>query len=158
LVYTSIGLPERLEQLRGRRVTESYRRALRGAAAIVAYSEHECSGLREILGTTSPTVTVVPFGVDGAVVRPVADTPGVDIVSGGIDPRRDFQLLVRIAERNPNLTVRIVCSQDHVRLLRDVPANVHVEVEIGLWDVRARLGAARIVALPVRENTYSGAT
>jgi glycosyltransferase involved in cell wall biosynthesis len=158
LVYTSIGLPERLERLRGKRVITAYRRALQGAAAIIAYSEHECSVLRETVGTTSPTVTFVPFGVDVSFFRPVSRTPDVDIVSVGIDPRRDFQSLVGIAERNPRLSVRIVCSRDHQRLLGHVPANVQVEVEIDLRDVHARFASARVVALPVQENTYSGAT
>ena len=42
--------------------------------------------------------------------------------------------------------------------LGPLPHNVSVETDIPLEDVRARLAAARVVALPVRDNSYSGAT
>ena len=40
-VYVAIGLPERLAQLRSRRVAGAYARALGSGSAVVAYSEHE---------------------------------------------------------------------------------------------------------------------
>ena len=38
------------------------------------------------------------------------------------------------------------------------PANVTIEVDLPFEQMRERLERARVVALPVRENTYSGAT
>ena len=44
------------------------------------------------------------------------------------------------------------------RALGAVPANVQVEADVPFPVVRDRLAGARVVALPVRDNTYSGAT
>ena len=159
LVYTSIGLPERLLQLRGKRMQRLYRAALSGAAAILAYSEHEAEWLREWLGPQAPSVVFLPFGVDPEVFRPdTASAPTTDVVSVGADPRRDFELLIEVAVRHPELSFRIVASADRARTLAALPANVELEIDLPLDEARARLADALVVALPVRENSYSGAT
>jgi glycosyltransferase involved in cell wall biosynthesis len=56
------------------------------------------------------------------------------------------------------LSFRIVATAAHARALGDVPDNVAVETDIPLAQVRDRLARARVVALPVRDNSYSGAT
>jgi glycosyltransferase involved in cell wall biosynthesis len=158
LVYVSIGLPERLEQLRGERMRNLYRTALGKAAAVVAYSENEAGWLRDWLAPGGPLVVFVPFGVDVDVFRPVEAEPDADVLSVGVDPRRDFELLVAIAERNPELSFRIVAGAGRARSLGELPANVALETDIPLEQVRSRLAGARCVALPVRDNSYSGAT
>jgi glycosyltransferase involved in cell wall biosynthesis len=80
------------------------------------------------------------------------------VVSVGVDPRRDFELLLRIAGRNPGLTFRIVAGADRARSLGRLPDNVTLETDIPLEQVRLRVAASRCVALPVRDNSYSGAT
>jgi glycosyltransferase involved in cell wall biosynthesis len=159
VVYTAIGLPERLVQLRGRRVTNLYRDALRRTRAIVSYAESEAAWLRDWLGEGAPAVVFVPFGVDVDAFRPdpgaVVDT---DVLSIGADPRRDFRLLTEIAGRRPEWSFRIVAGGDHARALGTLPANVTLETHIPLGQVRDRLAHARVVALPVRDNSYSGAT
>jgi glycosyltransferase involved in cell wall biosynthesis len=82
----------------------------------------------------------------------------VDVVSIGADPRRDFGLVVGLAERHPELRFRIVAGAANAAALGGAPANVAVEADIPLAAVRDRLAAARIVVLPVRDNSYSGAT
>jgi glycosyltransferase involved in cell wall biosynthesis len=158
LVYVSIGLPERLEQLRGERMRNRYRTALGKAAAVVAYSENEAGWLGDWLAPGGPPVVFVPFGVDVDVFRPVEAEPDADVLSVGVDPRRDFELLVSIAERNPELSFRIVAGAARARSLGELPANVALETDIPLEQVRSRLAGARCVALPVRDNSYSGAT
>src|SRR2546430_15040739 len=69
-VYTSIGLPERLVQLRGKLMPRLYRSALRRAAAILAYSGHEAHWLRDWLGPGGPDVVFLPFAVDVGAFRP----------------------------------------------------------------------------------------
>jgi glycosyltransferase involved in cell wall biosynthesis len=155
IVYVAVGLPERLVQLR--RLQSFYRRALTATRAIVSYAESEVRWLRHWLGDGA-NVVFVPFGVDTAHFAPVDRQPEVDVVSIGADPRRDFSLLTGIAARHPELTFRLVASAEHVRALGGLPANVSVETEIPLDAMRERLAAARVVALPVRENSYSGAT
>ena len=161
LVYVSIGLPERLARLSGRRVALRYADALRSVAAILAYSEYEAALLRDIVGAgpSSPPVTFVPFGVDTDYFGPCPGVaPDVDVVSIGADPHRDFPLLVRIAARHPELGFRIVAGAVVARELGPLPANVELEVEIPFAEMRDRLARGRVVALPVRANSYSGAT
>lgn len=159
IVYTAIGLPERLMQLRGRRMRDLYRSALRGSRTILSYAESEAKWLRHWLGASAPPIHFIPFGVDVDAFRPVPDRrPEVDVLSVGADPRRDFELLMTVARRRPELSFRIVVSEDHARTLVALPANVALETDIPLEQVRDRLATARVVALPVRDNSYSGAT
>jgi glycosyltransferase involved in cell wall biosynthesis len=85
-------------------------------------------------------------------------TPTTDVVSVGADPRRDFELLAEVASRHPELSFRIVASAERARTLASLPTNIELEIDLSLDDARARLEDARVVALPVRENSYSGAT
>jgi glycosyltransferase involved in cell wall biosynthesis len=159
LVYTAVGLPERLVQLRTDSARQLYAAALRRTQAIVAYSAVEVDWLQNWVGPGGPPVVFVPFGVDVESFRPVAQaSPDVDVVSVGADPRRDFELLTAVASRRPDLSFRIVTTVDRARSLQPLPANVAIETGLPLEEVRERLAAARVVALPVRENTYSGAT
>jgi len=158
LVYVSIGLPERLVQLRGPRMRRLYRHALRRARAIVAYSASEADWLRDWLGPGAPPVEFIPFGVDIAAFRPSGREPDTDVVSVGLDPRRDFELLIAVAVRRPELRFRIVAGADRARSLGTLPPNVDLEADIALEQVRERIAQARVVALPVRDNSYSGAT
>jgi glycosyltransferase involved in cell wall biosynthesis len=156
VVYVSIGLPERLEGLRGVR---SLRRAFRDAKAIVAYAKVEADRLRDWVEAESPAVVFVPFGVDVDAFRPRDDVqPQVDVLSVGADPRRDFELLLGVAARRPELSFRIVATSDRARGLTPIPENVVIETDVPLETVRERFAQARAVALPVRANSYSGAT
>jgi glycosyltransferase involved in cell wall biosynthesis len=159
VVYVSIGLPERLVQLRGERMRRFYVEVFRRARAIVAYSENEAVWLREWLGPDGPPVVFVPFGVDVNGFRPVPEVePDTDVLSIGVDPRRDFELLLGVAVRHPELSFRIVASAERARSLGARPANVGVQTDIPLDEVRYRFARARVVALPVSDNSYSGAT
>ena len=76
----------------------------------------------------------------------------------GADPHRDLQLLVEVARGLPDTRFALVAGRDNVRDLADVPSNVTVEIDLPFAEMKQRLDSARVVALPVRENTYSGAT
>ena len=160
LVYTAIGLPERLAQLRRARIRRVYAQALSSAAAVIAYSESEASELEAWLERhdTPARVEFVPFGVDTTAFVPSGRAAAPEVVSVGADPHRDFELLLAVAARMPEVGFRIVATGDRVRSLRSVPANVAVESDLPFGDMCARLRDARVVALPVRENSYSGAT
>jgi glycosyltransferase involved in cell wall biosynthesis len=159
VVYAAIGLPERIAQLRGSRARELFADAFRRLHTVVAYGWGEVEELRSWLGAYGPRVEFVSFGVDTEHFRP---DPGVppedDVVSVGADPRRDFSLLLELARRRPEWTFRIVASADNAQALRPFPANVRLEVDVPFGRIRECLFRARVVALPVRENTYSGAT
>jgi len=160
LVYVAIGLPERLARLRSERMRRLYTSALGSCAAVIAYSKFEADELRGSLDRRgfATRVEFVPFGVDAASFTPVRGPAALDIVSVGADPHRDFALLLQVAARMPRVSFLIVTSADHARHLSGLPDNVVVETDIPFEAMRRRLGEARAVALPVRENSYSGAT
>jgi glycosyltransferase involved in cell wall biosynthesis len=159
VVYAAIGLPERLVQLRGPAAPRVFADSFRRLHTIVAYGWGEVEELRAWLGPDGPRVEFVAFGVDTEHFRPDPSVqPEEDVVSVGADPRRDFQLVSELARRLPERSFRIVASADHVRGLRPLPENVRVEVDVPLARVRECLLRARVVALPVQDNTYSGAT
>jgi glycosyltransferase involved in cell wall biosynthesis len=160
LVYAAIGLPERLAQLRSERMRRLYASSLGSCASVIAYSEHEAEDLRRWLGRHGAVTRVefVPFGVDAESFAPAGGDGAGDVVSVGADPHRDFDLLLRVATRMPDVGFRIVTTADRARGLAARPANVSLEADLPFEEMRRRLAAARLVALPVRENSYSGAT
>jgi glycosyltransferase involved in cell wall biosynthesis len=159
LVYAAIGLPERLVELRGRLVRSLYASAFRRASTIVAYAQGEVEWLRTWLAPGGPAIVFLPFGVDLQAFSPGAGSnDGVDVVSVGADPRRDFELLGAVAARHPELRFRIVATKDRARALSTLPTNVTVVTDLTLEQVRDSLAAAHVVALPVRRNSYTGAT
>jgi glycosyltransferase involved in cell wall biosynthesis len=159
VVYAAIGLPERLVQLRSATMRRLYTQALGRADTIVAYSEAEAERLRAWLGNGGSPVRFVPFGVDVHEFSPAHDSePEYDVVSVGADPHRDVELLIAVASRQQRLRVHIVTTAARAGALGTLPANVSVETDVSLEHVRGRLARARVVALPVRRNSYSGAT
>jgi glycosyltransferase involved in cell wall biosynthesis len=160
LVYVAIGLPERLAHLRSERMRRLYASALARCEAVIAYSEHEAEVLREWVERhgVQARVEFLPFGVDVQSFRPRAEEPRDDVVSVGADPHRDFALLVGVAIRMPETSFRIVTTPEHARALPSLPTNVAIETDLPFEEMRSRLASARVVGLPVRENSYSGAT
>jgi glycosyltransferase involved in cell wall biosynthesis len=159
VVYAAIGLPERLDQLRGPAAPRLFVDAFRRLHTIVAYGWGEVEELRAWVGPGGPRVEFVAFGVDAEYFRPEPSVqPEDDVVSVGADPRRDFQLVAELARRLPERSFRIVASADNARALGALPANLRLEVDVPFARVRACLLRARVVALPVLDNTYSGAT
>ena len=158
IVYAAIGLPERIEQL-GPRAAGRYADAYRRVHALVAYGWSEVEWLRGWLGEDGPPVEFVPFGVDTDAFAPAPEAvPEFDVVSVGSDPRRDYSLLLALAERRPEWSFRIVASREHASVLARTPQNVSVELDLPFELAQARLVEGRVVVLPVRENSYSGAT
>jgi glycosyltransferase involved in cell wall biosynthesis len=76
----------------------------------------------------------------------------------GADPHRDVGLLLSVATAMPSKSFRLVTTADRARALGGVPPNLEVESDIPLDAMRRRLEEARVVALPILENSYSGAT
>ena len=159
VVYAAIGLPERLERVRTSAARRLYERAYRRLDKIVAYGRGEVDALREWLGDEGPDVVFVPFGVDtSAFVPEPGRTADVDIVSVGADPRRDLALLSQLAARRREWSFRAVGSREQPGAAELRRSNVEVELDVPFATMRDRLGSGRVVVLPVRENTYSGAT
>jgi glycosyltransferase involved in cell wall biosynthesis len=159
IVYAAIGLPERLAQLRSARARRTFVDAYRRLHTIVAYGAGEVDALRDWLGESGPPVAFVPFGVDSTYFAPQPDAiVDTDVVSIGADPRRDHALLLALARARPEWSYRLVLGSDEAHGLGPVPQNVAVETDVPFDRVREGLAGARVVVLPVRENSYSGAT
>jgi glycosyltransferase involved in cell wall biosynthesis len=159
IVYAAIGLPERLAQLRTRRAERMFAEAYRRLHTIVAYGAGEVEALREWLGDRGPSIVFVPFGVDTGYFAPRAGVEATtDVVSVGADPRRDYELLIALARAHPEWSFRLIVTEDAARALAPVADNVEVEVDVPFDLVRDHLADARAVVLPVRDNSYSGAT
>lgn len=159
IVYASIGLPERLAQLRTGVARRLFRRSFRRLHTVVAYGHEEVLAVRAWLGEGGPNVVFVPFGVDTDAFRPAPDRQvDTDVVSIGADPRRDFELVIRLAQRLPDRTFRIVASAENLCSVAGAPANVVVETNVPFALIPDYLHRARLVVLPVRDNSYSGAT
>lgn len=158
-VYLSIGLPDRLRRLRGPVARRAYRAALSRASAIVALGHAEAYEIRAWLGRKGSRVQFVPFGVDTAAFQVGAEaTPTHDVVSIGADPQRDFELLLEVARRCPDRSFLIVAPESRVTGLGPLPVNVSAKSDLPLPEVVGEMRSAGLVALPVRENSYSGAT
>jgi glycosyltransferase involved in cell wall biosynthesis len=155
LLYTSIGLPERLRSLREGRVKRAQIRALNACERMMCYGWEEAIHLREILGRD---VEFVPYGVDTKRWLPLDLPKTVDVLSLGADPMRDFAQLLPFAAANPTRSVRIISTVEQLSAMGKVPANVQLSTPVPLANIAAEMARARVIALPVRENTYSGAT
>ena len=160
LVYIAVGLPERIERLRSDRTRRLYARALAGTATLVAYSVREAADLEAFMSEhgVATRVQFAPFGVDEHAFAPSLGQPSVDVVMAGADPHRDVDLFVALAAKTPNRSFRLVTTADLARTLASPPPNLHVETDIPFDQMKRRLEDARVVALPVLDNSYSGAT
>jgi glycosyltransferase involved in cell wall biosynthesis len=160
IIYISVGFPERLRKMSPLR-QGVYIRLLRQASAVVAYGFEEAEILRQHMGAARrDRVHFVPFGVDIRYFHPGLTTrkTGVDILSAGADPQRDFCLLIELARQHPEWSFAVIASGVNADLLKDSPPNMTLYRDLSLEDVRAHVISARLIVLPVKENTYSGAT
>jgi glycosyltransferase involved in cell wall biosynthesis len=159
MVYAAIGLPERLEELRTGVARRTFERSFRRLHTLVAYGWGEVDALRAWLGDAGPQIAFVPFGVDTEYFRPEPSRPpDADVVSIGADPRRDVDLLLELARGLPDRSFRVVVSGDRAQTLGEVTSNVSVEADIPFPVVRDRRAGARVIVLPVRDNSDTGAT
>lgn len=158
MLYLAVGLPERLETIRRKR-PEKYLhwcRRLSTVARIVTVSQVEAETLKHIHGLDN--VSFLVPGVDTDYFLPIPTLPSCDVLSIGADAHRDFDTLVSVARRLSAFKFKIVTNKAHADRLRDLPQNIKVEINIPMQALRDTMAASVCMALPVRPNTYSGAT
>jgi glycosyltransferase involved in cell wall biosynthesis len=162
VIYVSIGLPEKIMHIRNHFWIFLYKAALKRMACILAYGFEEALWLRKWLNDMETLVPVdfIPFGVDVEYFDPLYATFSyrTDVLSIGADVQRDYPLLLEYAKRHPGISVMIVTNKEAARILGPVPDNVNVICDVPFSGIRGLFAGARVVALPVKENTYSGAT
>lgn len=161
LLYISIGLPERLASLQRPLVRAFYRSLYQRVSRFAAYGWEEAVQLRSVLGlpADSNRVAFIPFGVDHRAFVPTPDmAETVDVLSIGADMQRDFHLLLEAAARLPSLTFQIITSSRHAATFKAVPPNVSVLTHVPFPEIDRHMAAARMIALPCKDNTYSSGT
>ena len=156
LIYVSIGLPERLERLKPHpRIERLFRRWLDSVSVVVAFGWAEAEWLRRRLPRP---VVFLPYGVDPDLFSPMPAIPAVDVLSIGADPQRDIALLRAVAERLPHRRFCWIAPRAQWEAMGEPPPNLAMQPAIPPAQVRAAYATARVLALPVKENSYSGAT
>ena len=161
LVYVSIGLPERIQTITAHGIQRIYRNAFQHVDRFIAYGWEEALWIRRWmeLPEDSPKVVFMPFGVDSDYFSPRPENiQSVDVLTIGADPQRDYKTLFWIASRHPRVTFRVIASKDLAAGFTSVPGNVEILVDIPFPEIRDHLATARVVALPIHENTYSAGT
>jgi glycosyltransferase involved in cell wall biosynthesis len=157
IVYVSIGLPMRMRQV----TTWArflYRRIFRRVSRIVAYGFEEAAWLDNWLGFKG-NVRFVPYGVDADYFCASGEAEtNADVLSVGADINRDFPQLISCAGRNSHISVKLVTNREHLSALGQTPSNLKILSDVPITEIRAHYAAARVIALPVKENEYSGAT
>ena len=161
LLYVSVGLPERMKKVQEMNpaAAERCRRQLACVDRFAAYGWEEAIWLRQWLGADEQKVRFIPFGVDTEQWKPAGVArEEFDVVSIGNDSMRDFGLWLECARRHPAISFCMITSRECAHALRNLPENVRVQIQLPIEELRDRIAGARMVMLPVKENTYSGAT
>lgn len=158
MLYLAIGLPERLEFIRSQHPAEypGWCRQLSAVERIVTVSKVEAETLCRTHGLDN--VSFLVSGVDTDYFSPRSSLPSCDVLSIGADSHRDFETLVSVARRLSAYRFKIVTNEVHAAQLSDLPENLQVDVNIPMQALRETMAACICLALPVRPNTYSGAT
>jgi glycosyltransferase involved in cell wall biosynthesis len=159
IVYVSIGLPERLERLPTPWLNSLFRRALQKVDTIICYGWGEAEYLRKWMGAGGNKVCFIPMGVDVNIFAPVPGAAAdIDVVSIGRDSNRDYPLLIQFAADHPQLKVLVVAKKGQIPRTNPFHKNLQVREDIPFAEIKATLSRAKVVALPLYQNSYSGAT
>ncbi len=106
----------------------------------------------ERMGVASHRLAFIPLGIDTTFMRAAgAPQKGDYILSVGHDAGRDYQYLLRIAHLVP-YPIRIIAREKNIPRDTVLPANVQVEYDIPITEVRARILRARFVVVPTKED------
>jgi len=130
---------------------------LRQVSRIIPVSKPEADLLNDKYGLGS-NVEFVPAGVDTKYFNMIDTVADVDVLSIGGDPFRDFVTLLAATRRLPEIKFRVITRKHIADKFQDVPTNVNVLTDIPIMEIRGYISRSHLLALPVMDNTYSGAT
>lgn len=158
-VFITMGLPEKLRliQEQAPQAMGWWLSAIGGIQQVVTLSSPERDELASEFGLCQ-NVKSIPAGVDVDYFRPRDEPADVDVLSIGADQHRDFGLLFRVATELTDLSFRVVTTAVRAAQWEYVPANVEVLTDVPMSTIRDIMARARLIALPVHPNSYSGAT
>jgi len=160
IIYTSVGLVERFKSMNSL-LCHFYQKIINEVAKkIICYGWDEFLILKKIFGEGK--VQFIPFGVNiDYFYSGVRIKTGNYLLSIGADRNRDLDLLFNVAKL---IDYEIILVTTKARILEikkrwnNFPHNIFVLLDIPLWDVKKLLAHSKFVVLPVKDNSYSGAT
>ena len=156
-LFISVGLPEKLAQFKDQSGLRKTLDELRQVSRIIPLSKPEAELLNDKYGLGS-NVEFVPAGVDTKYFNLIDTVADVDVLSIGGDYFRDFVTLLASARRLPEIKFRVITWKHIADKFQDVPTNVNVLTDIPMMEIRGYISRSHLLALPVMDNTYSGAT
>lgn len=160
MIYGSIGFPEKLTKMSAW-VESILKPQFRELEQIYCYGWEESLSLKRWLRWSDGNSRVkwLPYCVDDEFFKPKPEKSDKGyVLSIGADPMRDFGLLLQVAVEMPQVSFKIIASRDHEEVLKQAPSNVEVIYDVDLQTFRAVALTCSFVVLPVKENTYTGAT
>lgn len=157
MVNITIGLPEKMDFIRNNTIKKCIVEEFGKLDAIITLSQIEAESLISDY-QFSDNVVFIPAGVDTNYFYPLNVEESIDVLSIGADSNRDFSTLIEAARLLPQKSFLIVTSLQHAKNMREIPKNIRLLIDVPMTDIRAIIASSRIVALPVKDNSYSGGT
>lgn len=159
IIYVSIGLFEKLKKLRPRWLAFYRKIFAQNIQKIICYGYEESLRLQKIFGQEK--VKFIPFGVDTEYFRPPRTKEDNYLLSIGKDRERDFDLLINLANLIPE-KILLITTLARMREIKKkwtvLPPNVSIILDVPFSKIRTFIARAKFIVLPVKENSYSGAT
>lgn len=163
IIYISIGLPEVFEKMSSVFSWLFLKMSLHVVAEIICYGHEEYLLLQKRFSQTSIRVHFIPFGVDTDAFTPQNISEECkDVVCVGADIHRDFLTLFKLAQQRQEISFSVITSSSRQKEWEKngitIPKNVQVALDVPFNEMKRVLSQAMCVILPVRNNSYSGAT
>ncbi len=162
LVYATIGLFERLPQLKNKTYfTKILHRLFHSVDRWISYGWSEYCQVKSCFfdNQSKNRLFFIPFGVNCEYFKPRKIDVMYDVVSIGGDVNRDFSSLVKFAFRNPSVRIKVITNDFLAnRDFQVRPDNIDLLIDVPFNNLLYHFNSAKIVALPIHENSYSGAT
>lgn len=157
IVFTSIGFSQWLKTLKNRYTHHFFCKIFKTVDKIVCYSQRERIELIEYLHLPEEKVEFVPFCVPTEYFRPSDNSKTENfILSIGADNYRDYRTLFKAIE-GLNINLTLITFPKNVKGL-SVPKNVEICYEVPFNQIKDFYSRCLLVAIPVKENSYSGGT
>lgn len=157
MINITIGLPEKMEFFLSNSMKKRITKEFDKLDAIITLSQIEAESLISDYQFTG-NVVFIPAGVDINYFYPLNAEESIDVLSIGADSNRDFSTLIDAAWQLPQKSFLIVTTSQHAKTMKEIPRNVRLLIDVPMKKIRAIIASSRIIALPVKDNSYSGGT
>ena len=158
IVVASIGVPEYLNQYEGKALL-FLKKIFKSADRIICYGYEEQFDIIRLLDIPRERIIFLPFGIDTEYFLPknTEQYQVKSLLSVGADNNRDYKSLLLVMKKFPDLNLDLITYPHNIHGL-SIPPNVEVHYNISFSKLKNFYSRANIIVLPVKENSYSGAT